>query len=611
MPGPIGGISKSSLWSAWKEIRAEVRNSTVRDVVDFLDYDIDPEIWIIRVLNQVNSGSYEPQTPLRFALAKSGGFKRRLTFPAIPDIVLFRAVANFVHKKAQRQQQPHVYYRRDDLGRAGSAAAQGAARYRNRFASIYRFTSKQSFRNWREYEQYRKLLILKKIHRFIIISDIANFFDSVLHSEVSNALRNFPIPSRLIGLLFFLLERLAIRADFSDSPRIGLPVDEFECSRTIANLVLFPHDRAMVSLVGRDAYVRWMDDQAAGVNSRSEGLKVVSAMGASLSNLYLTPNAKKTKILSLNEAKLHFHLEANAQLDILETLIAKRAKPRRTLIRRLAREWRFASQNKDQGEWEKIQKRYYRLAGLLKARFFRSRAPRDLLKTPTLAERIADYMRCSGSVREYIRFVRRILAHKEQVYEDVEFILIESLLRLEARNSQAKFLANIGFNVLEDVASCRKNSFFANPGCLLVLRFGGRWGKSRLRRFFRERRAATHMQLVRASSIAYATYGRAEFTEVRRAAAFLLINPLGLMVRMVKRVQRLQQVPDRFKARLNLRFDAVAGRPYLDMRTFVAGRLLRLNKRKAIFNWLRQWAKEMAKKRISRFDRKLLKRAVA
>ena|SRR5436309_954333 len=89
MPGPIAGISKTSLWGAWKEVRTEVKNSTVRDVIDFLDYDIDPDIWIARLLRQVKAGAYEPQTPLRFTLAKSGGFKRRLTFPAVPDIVLW------------------------------------------------------------------------------------------------------------------------------------------------------------------------------------------------------------------------------------------------------------------------------------------------------------------------------------------------------------------------------------------------------------------------------------------------------------------------------------------------------------------------------------------
>src|SRR6266704_2891960 len=342
MPGLIRGVSATSLWGAWKELRTEIRHSSVRDIIDFLDYDVDPSIWITRLLGQIKAGAYEPDAPLRFTLAKSGGFKRRLTLPTVPDIVLFRAIANFVQKKAQRQQQPHVYYRRVDLQRAVQAAKQSAGRNLSGFASIYRFTSKKSFQNWREYEQYRKQLILRKVHRFIVISDITNFFDSVLHSEVSNALRNFPIPTRLIGLLFFLLERLAIRADYSDSPRIGLPVDEFECSRTIAYLVLFPHDRTMAYLVGKHAYVRWMDDQAIGANSRSEGLRIVAAMGTSLANLYLTPNAKKTKVLSLKKAKLHFHLQANAQLDALEQMIATHVKPRRRLVRQLAKDWRLA-----------------------------------------------------------------------------------------------------------------------------------------------------------------------------------------------------------------------------------------------------------------------------
>jgi hypothetical protein len=76
-----------------------------------------------------------------------------------------------------------------------------------------------------------------------------------------------------------LLERLAIRADYSDSPGIGLPVDEFECSRTIANLVLFSHDRRIVGILGKDAYVRWMDDQLIGVKSRADGLRLECVFG--------------------------------------------------------------------------------------------------------------------------------------------------------------------------------------------------------------------------------------------------------------------------------------------------------------------------------------------
>ncbi len=110
MSGRIVGINRSSLWRAWKEIRSELRNNFVRDVVDFLDFDIEPEVWIKRLLRHIAGGAYEPHAPIRFSLAKSSGFKRTLTFPAIPDLVLYRAIADYVHERAKRQQQPHVYY---------------------------------------------------------------------------------------------------------------------------------------------------------------------------------------------------------------------------------------------------------------------------------------------------------------------------------------------------------------------------------------------------------------------------------------------------------------------------------------------------------------------
>jgi hypothetical protein len=610
LAGRIAGISRTSLWQAWKEVRVALAHATVRDVLDFLDYDIDPEIWIRRLLRQVNGGSYEPVAPMRFTLAKSGGFKRRLTLPNIPDLALYRAIADFVHRKAQRHQQPHVYYRRADLQQAAEAAATAAKHDLRKLSALYRFTSRKSFENWKDYEQYRKQLILKKLYPYIVVTDVTNFFDSVLHSEVSNAFRNYPVPSRLIGLLFFLLERLAIRADYSDSPRIGLPVDEFECSRTIANLVLFPHDRRMTGLVGKDAYVRWMDDQAIGVNSRAQGLRTVAEVGASLANLYLTANAKKTRVLSLKQAKTYLHLQTNAKLDDLEKLIHARAHPRRALARKLSKIWHSALRNKDEGEWEKIQKRVYRLAGLTRAKFLRKQARRDLLKTPTLTERIADYMRCSGSPKKYLDFVRDALKHKEQIHEDVELVLVESLLRLEARGRRARLITKLGIKTLKEITESKRTFVFAAPACLLILRFGDKRSKPHLSRCFTERTRTRHPHLIRASAITYATYGNNEFTAVKRAAALLLNNPLALMVRMVKKLQTLQQVPDRFKARLTIRWDSVRGRHYIDMRTCVALGLLALNRRKAIRHWLRQWAKESKKKHLSAFDRRLIRRFV-
>jgi hypothetical protein len=610
MAGQITGVTKTALWLAWKEIRGELRNASIRDIADFLDFDIEPDIWINRLLRQVSSGAYEPRAPRRFPLAKSRSFKRVLTFPEISDLVLFRAIADYVHNRAKRQQQPHVYYRRSDLSNATKAAQQAAQQKMDRLAGDYRFTSRHSFLNWLNYAQYRKHLILQKTFRFIVVSDITNFFNSVLHSEVSRAFRNLPVPSDMVGLLFFLLERLAIREAYSDSPGIGLPIDEFECSRTIANLILFGHDSRIVKLVGPEAYVRWMDDHVIGVKSETQGLRVLAAMQDSLAGLYLTPNVKKSVILSLADAKVHFHLDTNANLDALEGKIASRSARRPTLVRELIRTWRLAMQDENKGHWEQIQSRIYKIAGLTRARFLRPRAISDLLENPGLAERISSYMRCSGSAAEYLRFTNSVMAHRRQIHDDIPLLLLESLLRVETRGFTSRQILRMGKTVLTEVLEGSRSDLFVAPAALLILRFGGRRDLSLLRRCFRDPRKGLPSGLIRATAIVYAGAGKKEFDHVRKSAAVLLLNPLALMVRLIQRIIQFTEVPDRYKGRLKTRRDPVNNRNYLDTRMLVAARLLALNRKKAVRLWLKSWALNLRKEKLSVFDKRLLARLI-
>lgn len=606
----ITGINRSTLWLGWKEVRAALREASIRDVVDFIDYDIEPDVWIKRLLRHVALGSYEPRSPFRFNLSKSRNFKRVLTFPDIPDVVLFRAIADFIHERARKQQQPHVYYRRADLSQATKAAQDAAQQKMDRLAADYRFTSRHSFLNWLNYAQYRKHLILRKTYRFIVVSDITNFFNSVLHSEVSRAFRSLPIPGEMVGLLFFLLERLAIRATYCDSPGIGLPIDEFECSRTVANLILFPHDRRMVRLVGTQAYVRWMDDHVIGVNSEAEGLRVLAAMQDSLASLYLSPNAKKSLVLTLAEAKVHFHLATNADLDALEQKVASKGHKRKSLVRELIRVWRLALQNEGKGQWEQIQSRVYKLAGMTKARFLRRRAISDLLENPTLAERISSYMRCSGSSSEYLRFIKSVISHRQQIHTDVPLLLLESLLRVETPSYSARRILRMAETILNAVMTGQRDELFAAPACLLILRFGSKGDLSKLKPGFQDRRRVSSQRLIRAAAIVYASAGRREFSEVRRAAAALLSSPLGLMVRLVLRILQFSEVPDRYKLRLNTRWDSVQNKPYVDMRMLVSARLLALSRKKNVKQWLKSRVAKMKKEDLSAFDKRLLARLI-
>src|SRR5207244_942052 len=121
---------------------------------------------------------------------------------------------------------------------------------------------------------------------------------------------------------------------------------------------------------------------------------------------------------SLKEAKEHFHFDTNARLDKTEKLIADKL-PTSLVRRSFLAASKSVFKGEGHGEWGKILKRCYRIAALAKSERLRSRAVRDVLAHPELAERIADYIRCTGTTVDHIAFVQKALKHPEQVYPDV------------------------------------------------------------------------------------------------------------------------------------------------------------------------------------------------
>ena len=269
----------------------------------------------------------------------------------------------------------------------------------------YTFTSGSAFAMWLKFNQYRKRLLQEKVHPFIVVTDINTFFDSILYNRVIDITHAVAINPDIVGLLLFLLERLSVRGAYTESPRIGLPVDEFDCSRTLAHLVLFPHDRRMTNRVGASAYVRWMDDQSFGVASYAAGLKVLRHCDRSLTRLHLAPNTAKTRILSLAEASKHFHLEVNAALDEIESLKRDSLADRALIGQRIEELWARVGRGEESGgEWKKVLMRFFRLAGIGGTGFLRGRAATELLEHPTLAVRIVEYMRVTGDARAFVDF---------------------------------------------------------------------------------------------------------------------------------------------------------------------------------------------------------------
>lgn len=148
MTGGIKGINRSSLWNAWKLVRKQLAKASFRDVVDYLEYDIDPETWIRSLLREIAEGAYEPNTPVRYPLAKSKGFSRRMTLPQVRDLVLYRAIVDYLYARMKRREHRHVYFERGRLAKVSKEAAASARGRRRRQPPMGRRLSDGSSRGF-------------------------------------------------------------------------------------------------------------------------------------------------------------------------------------------------------------------------------------------------------------------------------------------------------------------------------------------------------------------------------------------------------------------------------------------------------------------------------
>lgn len=282
-------------------------------------------------------------------------------------------------------------------------------------------------------------------------------------------------------------------------------------------MVLFPHDDRIIATTGEGGYVRWMDDQTIGAGSRAEGLRYVQEIAHSLARIHLTPNVAKSRVMSLAEARRYFHLDINKMLDRARKFPFDTLSKRRKLRANIRIIWNKAYRFEDHGEWEKILKQLYLLAGLAESKMFRRRALKDLLNYPQLAWRIADYMRWTGSTDQFVSFLTRVWNSAEQVYSDVNVAISEGLLQLEASGGSAALLRRIGTGLLRGTQIPRVGRWeCATIAPLIIMRFGDKRSLPLLKSLTCKKADDAPAGLVRSAAAIYASYGKKEFSTIRR-----------------------------------------------------------------------------------------------
>jgi len=144
--------------------------------------------------------------------------------------------------------------------------------------------------SWKDYRQ--RSFVLSGEHKYVVITDIADFYPRIYHHRLENGLNRLPatgdVPNRIMKLLM----------SFSKNVSYGLPVGG-PASRILAELCLDSTDRML--LRNRVKFCRYADDYAIFCNDKTDAYRVLVRLSESLFNEGLVLQKNKTKILTAEE----------------------------------------------------------------------------------------------------------------------------------------------------------------------------------------------------------------------------------------------------------------------------------------------------------------------
>lgn len=273
-------FSAPRLRRTWNQLRKELTKTLVRDCIDFAEFDLYMTDWIKTLSAEVVLGSYQPIPPARREESKTAGAYRTITAPSVRDGLVYRHICDYAYELARPEEWKGAFFsRRHRLEAVGP-----------KVDKIDDHDYSAFFEIWRRYAAYRKHIGLSGLYSVLVVTDLSNYFESIQHELLYEHLGSLGIPRKALGVLGKLLEVLRPDSGHSASPAVGLPTDEIDCSRTLAHIFLFEHDREIAGFAGHHSYIRWMDDQNVGVPSERHARMVVRQMVSSLSRQRLTLN---------------------------------------------------------------------------------------------------------------------------------------------------------------------------------------------------------------------------------------------------------------------------------------------------------------------------------
>jgi hypothetical protein len=230
----------------WKNtVRYGLRKQPLEDIHDFLDIHRNIQVFASRLRKDVLDGHYIPSSPEFVHLEKRDGISRRLAIPEPADALALQCIVEVLEselKKAQPSQKS--YYSRTHTP-----------------ADVEQVDGTFAYPWWILWAQFQqRIWKFAESHLYIVVADIANYFDCIPLASLRNTLASCgKFSENLLNFLFYLLEAFSWRPYYMPHSGVGLPQINFDAPRLLAHAYLFKVDEELEKITNGD-FVRWMDD---------------------------------------------------------------------------------------------------------------------------------------------------------------------------------------------------------------------------------------------------------------------------------------------------------------------------------------------------------------
>lgn len=306
-------VSATRLEDLWKaSVRDWLRKQVLPDAVEFLDFHVQLKQRCNELEASICNGGYVPSPSVRLKSEKSRGLCRQMVLPSPEDALVLQALSDSLWQRIKKKApSKNSFYAPQDQPFKIQNLEPGQDEW-----------GYGPIEAWLDFQ--KSILGFSETYKFVVVTDIANYYDSILHSFLRSILSDYGLEKEhALDLLLFVLDSMLWRPDYMPNYGIGLPQMNLDAPRLLAHTHLFEIDE-IFSKRKDIGFARYMDDIDFGVDTVALAKAALRDLDLALQTRNLRLNSGKTKILTAQQARIHFRIDDNILIDRLISRIDKK-----------------------------------------------------------------------------------------------------------------------------------------------------------------------------------------------------------------------------------------------------------------------------------------------